>query len=142
MKRLPLAALLLAAACGQSGGVQKGMWSSEVALSAGQTHLWSTKVERCIDPASGDPVTEMLSTTPLGPCAAVETSIQGSNLSLLAQCMGHTDPVMGGMQSTRVHLSGSQSATAIDASFDAELEMEPGRPKLTGKLTARRTGDC
>jgi hypothetical protein len=56
--------------------------------------------------------------------------------------MGRSDPMAGGMQSTRVRVSGSQTATAIDASIEAELEMEPGGPKLTGKLAARRTGDC
>jgi hypothetical protein len=56
--------------------------------------------------------------------------------------MGRSDPMMAGMQSTRVRANGSQSATVIDASIEAEPVMEPESSKLTGKLTARRTGDC
>lgn len=142
VRRATLAAGCLLAACGQSVQISTGMWTSEVTLSTGHTQLWSSKVERCIGPAAGDPVIGILSTTPLGPCTAVETPAQGANLSLIAQCLGRSGPLSGGMQPTRIRLSGSKTATTINASIEAELEMEPGRPKLTGKLAARRKGDC
>ena len=143
MRHAAIGASLLLTACGQSTQMSAGMWATEVALSAGQNQLWSSKVERCIDPASGgDPVIGILSATPLGPCTAVETPSQGANVLLLAQCMGRSDPMMGGMQSTRVRVSGSQTTTSIDASLEVELVMEPQSPKLTGRLSARRTRDC
>ena len=143
MRQVAIAAVLVLVACGKSSQMSAGMWTTEVALSAGQNQLWSSKVERCIDPKSGgDPVMGILSATRLGPCTEVETSSVGGNVSLLAQCMGRSDPMTGGMQPTRVRVTGSQTATAIDASIEAELAMEPESPKLTGKLSAHRTGDC
>jgi hypothetical protein len=118
------------------------MWTTEVSMAAKAGELWSSKVERCIDPAGGDAVIGMLTTTPLGPCQAIESGASGGGLPLTAHCMGRPGSMMGAMPQTRVRLHGAQSATAIDGTIDAELVMEPQGPKLTGKLTARRTGDC
>ena len=127
--------------CQESGGLKPGMWTTEVSMSAKAGELWSSKVERCIDPGGGDAVIGMLTTTPLGPCQAIDGA-SGGGLPLTAQCMGRPLSMMGSMPQTRVRLSGTQSATAIDGTIDAELVMEPQSPKLTGKLIARRTGDC
>ena len=142
MRHAMIAAAVLLAACQDSGGLKPGMWSTEVSMAAKAGELWSSKVERCIDPGGGDAVIGMLTTTPLGPCQAVESGASGGGLPLTAHCMGRPGSMMGAMPQTRVRLNGTQSATAIDGTIDAELVMEPQSPKLTGKRTARRTGDC
>ena len=137
-----IASVIALAGCEESGALKPGMWTTEVSMAAKAGELWSSKVERCIDPGGGDAVIGMLSGTPLGPCQATESGTSGGGLPLSAHCMGRPGSMMGSMPQTRVRLNGTQSATAIDGTIDAELVMEPQSPKLTGKLIARRTGDC
>ena len=136
------AGTMLLAACGSQPEFTHGMWTTEVNLAAAEGELWSSKTERCIDPEAGDPVTGMLSMTPLGPCQAAQSESSGDQLHVTANCMGRPDAMMGGMPQTRISMKGSRSATSIDAVIEAESAMEPQSPKLTGKLVARRTGDC
>jgi hypothetical protein len=133
---------ILLAACGSQPEFSQGMWTMEVSLAAAEGELWSSKTERCIDPAAGDPVTGMLSMTPLGACQAGQSESSGDRLYVTANCMGRPDAMMGGMPQTRISVGGSRSAISIDAVIEAELAMEPQSPKLTGKLVARRIGDC
>lgn len=132
------------ATCGQSGVIDPGMWSTEVSLSAGKSELWSTKVERCMDPVANneDPVTGILRTTPLGQCTAVESDYEGGKVSVLVHCMGRPGAMIGGMPESRVRMNGTYSGTAMNGPLTVELVHEPESPKLTGILSARRTGDC
>lgn len=141
MQRKILLPMLLLGACQQSDGFEAGMWATDVSIAAGGRELWSSKVERCIDPASGDPVLGILSATPLGPCTA-DPNYPGGTGTTVANCMGRPGSMMGTTPPTRVLVTGSRTATAIDGTIEAELIMEPQSAKLTGKLTARRTGDC
>lgn len=144
MRHAIVAAALLLAGCGSSTEISPGMWTSEVALSAGQNQLWSSKTQRCFDPkANGlDPVTDLLRVTPLGSCTSVESNYENERVSVLVHCTGRPGAMLGAMPEARVRLNGRFAAAMIDGDLDAELVHEPQGAKLKGTLSARRTGDC
>lgn len=143
MKLALIGAALLIGACQDRQQFESGMWATEVTMSAGKAQLWSSKVERCIEFVSGDdPVAGILSTTPLGQCQLVEGQYEGQTASVRTHCLGRPGAMIGVMPETRVQLEGRHSPRSIDGALAAELVHEKSPGSLTGKLSARRTGDC
>lgn len=137
------AGMAILAGCQNQKPFESGKWTTEVTMAAGKSQLWSSMIERCMEFAAGDdPVAGILSATPLGQCQQIDGQYEGQRVSVRMHCMGRPGSVIGGMPEARVHVQGRHSATTIDGDLAAELVHEKSPGSLTGKLTARRTGDC
>lgn len=143
MNRAVIGAALLLGACHDQQQFEPGKWATEVTMAAGKSQLWSSKVERCMDFAAGDdPVAGILGTSPLGQCQLVEGTYEGKDALVQVHCIGRPGSVIGGMPEARVSLQGRHSPASIEGNLVVEPVHEKSPGSLTGKLSARRLGDC
>lgn len=142
MRYAILAPALLLAACSQeSAPFQPGQWEYQLALSAGQEPDVAGSGGQCADPAEADDLpTQILSNSPFGNCSTSSASYRDGKLSIVASCDGKAPATT--MAPGKVSLEGSYTATSIDARLSAELDSDGPVKQLSGKLSARRTGDC
>ena len=161
MKKLALFAptLVLCAACsGSAVSLQPGQWETTIQFSSiempgapeaavapmrammGQPHTQSS----CMTAEeAANPTNKMMNPEGAGPqgCTFSENTFAGGTIRVHGSC---TPPMGGTMQ---MNMDGSYTATTMQAQITQEMHAPPGRPgpqtiRLSGNLTARRTGDC
>lgn len=141
-QRMALAlALVLASCSGSSAPFEPGKWDHSLELSAGQGSLVGGGGSQCADKAeAGDLPTEILSNSPFGSCSTSSASYDNGKLSAKAICDGKAPATT--MAASKVSVDGTYTTTSLEARLTAELEGDTPVRQLSGKLSARRNGDC
>lgn len=160
MKKLALFAPTLAfcAACsGSAVSLQPGQWETTIQFSniempgapeamIGPMRAMMSQPQtrsECMTPEeAANPANKM--TNPEGGnqgCQFTENTFAGGTIRIRATC---TAPTRGTMT---MNMDGSYTATTMQATINQQMQAPPNTPgpqsiRLTGNLTARRTGDC
>jgi hypothetical protein len=124
------------------------MWETNMTMAAGDAELWSSSSQRCIfEDEAANPGTGLFKVGQLNHCAVTKSEFVSGRFTVEAACperqsMMASVPMSPEWLASKIAVRGTYTRTSMSGTLDAKLEdtLEPMR--FSGKLTARRTGDC
>lgn len=141
MRHIALAALLLFGCASEKPSFEAGQWEFSISMSEGPQRVFWGGGENCIDKAETAELPLMLlGQTALGQCTSSASNYAGGKVSLTASCDGKSAATT--MPASTVKLEGTYAPTSFESRVSAQLRADAEVKKLSGTLTARRTGDC